>query len=273
MATNTSPDSNTISTPSGLCLDGLTVTIGGPPLFHNLSHQFTGGQWTCLLGRSGVGKSMLLRAMMGLLDGPVNDHGAQNVSVEGTILTDTGATLDHNVAYMAQQDLLMPWLSVRENVLLGSRLRQDHHPDTDRADELLAKTGLLSRSGDLPAQLSGGMRQRVALARTLFEDKPFVLMDEPFSALDAITRLHAQDLAAELLVGRTVVMVTHDPLEAIRLAHNIHIVSGAPATLGEAIVPGGTAPRAVDNDAVLRLQGELLNALGGNAHGIDTGGL
>ena len=87
------------------------------------------------------------------------------------------------------------------------------------------------------------MRQRAALARTLCEDRPVVLMDEPFAHLDAVTRLELQDLAARLLAGRTVVLVTHDPLEALRLGHQVRVVSGAPFTVGPPIEPPGPVPR------------------------------
>src|SRR5207248_29088 len=107
-------------------------------------------------------------------------------------------------------DLLLPWLSAQGNVLLGHRLRGVKRAERqvlrERAAELLARVGLAGREHDLPATLSGGMRQRVALARTLMEDRPVVLMDEPFSALDAITRFRLQDLAAEMLAGRTVLL-------------------------------------------------------------------
>ncbi len=86
----------------------------------------------------------------------------------------------------------------------------------------------------MPDALSGGMRQRVALARTLMEDRPVLMMDEPFSALDAITRVRLQSLAARLLAGRTVLLVTHDPLEAIRLGHRIHVLAG-----GRIVAEGG----------------------------------
>ncbi len=245
-----------------ICLDGLSVMVDGVPLIHKLNHRFTSGQWHCLLGISGVGKSMLLRAILGLL----SDTVTGDIHVEGSIATSAGSSLQGRVAYMAQQDLLLPWLSVHENVVVGGKLRNCSPPGTDRADQLLQATGLRERADDLPAQLSGGMRQRVALARTLWEDKPIILMDEPFSALDAISRLHAQDLASRLLVGRTVIMVTHDPLEAIRLADHIYILSGRPAVLGNPISPAGTAPRAVDNTDVLTLQGQLLSQLGEVPH-------
>ncbi len=256
------PGSSAIQSPLDICLAGLSVRIGDVPLFDNLSHCFPCAQWSCLLGTSGVGKSMLLRAVLGLLEAPA----LKNVTVTGSIGSSEGRPITNQIAYMAQQDLLLPWLSVRENVVIGGRLRKDQPINMDHADELLHLTGLQSRANDLPAQLSGGMRQRVALARTLWEDKPIVLMDEPFSALDAISRLHAQDLAFRLLAGRTVLMVTHDPLEAIRLAHNITILSGHPATLSPSLSPPGTAPRAADDASVLNLQGQLLNQLSGAPH-------
>ena len=89
------------------------------------------------------------------------------------------------------------------------------------------------------------MRQRVALARTLMEDRPIVLMDEPFSALDAITRHRLQDLAAELLVGRTVLLVTHNPLEALRLGHRVYVLGGRPASAARAAPAAGRARRAM----------------------------
>jgi putative hydroxymethylpyrimidine transport system ATP-binding protein len=105
------------------------------------------------------------------------------------------------------------------------------------------------------------MRQRVAVARTLMEDRPVLLMDEPFSSLDAITRLRLQTLAAELLCDRTVLLVTHDPLEALRLGHRIHVLAGSPAQLDIALEPPGKPPRAIDDPAILAMQGDLLRRL------------
>jgi putative hydroxymethylpyrimidine transport system ATP-binding protein len=113
----------------------------------------------------------------------------------------------------------------------------------------------------LPATLSGGQRQRVALARTLMEDRPAVLMDEPFSSLDAITRTRLQDLAATLLYGKTVLLVTHDPLEALRLGDLVYVMAGRPATVEPPLRPGGEPPRAVDDPGLLELQAALLARL------------
>ena len=130
-----------------------------------------------------------------------------------------------------------------------------------RSRALLADVGLGDRLGDRPEALSAGMRQRAALARTLCEDRPVVLMDEPFGHLDAVTRLELQDLAARLLTGRTVVLVTHDPLEALRLGHHVRVLSGAPFAVSPPIEPPGPVPRDASDPALLSLQGQLIAQL------------
>jgi len=105
------------------------------------------------------------------------------------------------------------------------------------------------------------MRQRVAIARALFEDRPIVLMDEPFSGLDMVTRARIQALAATLLAGRTVLMITHDPLEACRLGEHLVVMSGAPAVLGPPIHVRGATPRALDDPELLATQGRLMRQL------------
>lgn len=162
------------------------------------------------------------------------------------------------VALMAQDDLLLPWLSTLDNVLIGARLRGEI-PDRDRAHEGLARVGLSEHTGKKPAALSGGQRQRVALARTLMEDRPLVLLDEPFSALDALTRSQMQELTARVLVGRTVLLVTHDPAEAARLGQTILIMTHT--GLREVAAPPGPIPRPVDDFPVLQAQAALLNEL------------
>jgi len=245
-------DANPVSL--SVSIEDARLVYGGHPLFDGVAVTLAGGQWTCLLGPSGIGKSSLLRLILGLEAG----NGAG-----GTVTCSDGRPLSGRVAYMAQRDLLFPWLSVLDNVTLGCRLRRDPGPSSnrERAMVLLNSIGLAANGADLPDSLSGGMRQRAALARTLMEDRPVVLMDEPFSAVDAITRVRLQNLAARLLGGRTVLLVTHDPLEALRLGHHIHVMSGRPAILGDALEPPGTPPRDVDDPCILELQGDLLRRL------------
>ena len=111
-----------------------------------------------------------------------------------------------------------------ENVVLGAKLRGSQ-PDTAMANDLLERVGLAAHRDTKPSELSGGMRQRTALARTLMEGRPVALLDEPFSALDASTRADMQELSAQMLQGKTVLIVTHDPAEAVRLGHQIVVLT------------------------------------------------
>jgi len=242
--------------PPDIHVIGATLRLKGVVLFDGLDLHLPAGSWTCLLGPSGSGKTTLLRLIAGLtpFEPPTR------------ITARDGRPLADRVAWMGQQDLLLPWLTALENVTLGSRLRGER-PDTVRAAHLLARVGLAGREHDRPAVLSGGMRQRVALARTLMEDRALVLMDEPFSALDAVTRLNLQDMAAELLRERTVLLVTHDPLEALRLGHRIFVLAERPARLSAALEPSGIPPRRVDSPDILSLQGELLRRLAADNRG------
>ncbi|UFM65891.1 ATP-binding cassette domain-containing protein [Paracoccus sp. MA] len=249
--------------------------VGEAPLFAPVELRLEGAGWTCLLGPSGVGKSTILRLIAGL------ETGAR---FQGEV------TRDQPVALMAQDPGLIPWLDVTGNVTLGARLRgglqgsflskypggrrsgpvkgplrRGAEPPADpaaRAASLIEAVGLTDRAHHLPANLSGGQRQRVALARTLFEDRPLVLLDEPFSALDARTRAQMQDLAARLLEGRTVLLVTHDPAEAARLGDRILLLREQ--GLSEWPVPAPrpkAAARPYDAPEVLALQAELMRGM------------
>ena len=220
-----------------------SAVIDRTPIFSDLDLSLKPNSWTCLLGASGVGKSTVLHLFAGL---------AESVSFNGD-LSDPG-----RVAMMAQQDLLMPWLSVLDNVLLGARLRGER-PDRTLAHDRLAQVGLVDHADKLPPTLSGGQRQRVALARTLMENCAVVLLDEPFSALDALTRAQMQELTAELLRECTVLLVTHDPNEAARLGQKILIMT--PSGLVEIAAPTTPIPREINAADVLRAQSDLFNQL------------
>ncbi len=236
--------------PLAVSLRAARLVYSGLTLFAGLDLELAGGGFTCLLGPSGIGKSSLLRLLAGLTP----------PGVSGELRGGDGLPLTGRVAYMAQQDLLLPWLNVLDNVTLGSRLRGER-PDRQRALELLARVGLADSALARPEALSGGMRQRAALARTLMEDRPMVLMDEPFSGLDALTRLRLQAMAVELLAGRTVLLVTHDPLEALRLGEHILVMNGRPATLQTLPDLPGAPPRDPGDPAVQAAYRAILRRL------------
>lgn len=241
-------------TPPAVSVHAARLEYGGTALFDALDFTLPAGRWTCLLGPSGVGKTTLLRLIAGL-ETPAGDT---------RITASDEKPLAGRVAWMGQQDLLLPWLSALDNALLGARLRGEGDPDGEHrsaAIELLIRAGLGSRLTARPSALSGGERQRVALVRTLMENRPVILMDEPFSALDSVTRWKLQDLAATLLAGRTVLLVTHDPREALRLGHAVYVMAGRPARLGEPLLPNGMPPRPLDDAGLLARESELIRRL------------
>jgi putative hydroxymethylpyrimidine transport system ATP-binding protein len=238
-------------------LQNVSFAYSNEVIFDALNFEVKSGQWTCLIGPSGCGKSTLLKLITGSL----------REGFTGEIHFSDGERFTGRPAWMAQKDLLLPWLPVIDNVCLGARLRDELSVATrEKATSLLQDAGLGGYSNSLPAELSGGMRQRVALLRTLMEERSVILMDEPFSALDALTRLKLQDLAAKMVKGATVLMVTHDPLEALRLGHRIYVMSGRPAQLSQPLTPSGSPPRNPGDPAIIALQGELLDRLAQTSH-------
>ncbi len=226
-----------------------SAAIAEKPLFHDLDITLKAGEWCCLLGPSGIGKSSLLYLIADL---------TEHLKFNGEITASDHQPLAGRISYMAQTDLLLPWLSILENTLLGSRLRRENTPK-EKAVALLEKLGLGTQMYAYPSQLSGGQRQRVALARTLMEEREVILLDEPFSALDAGTRAQMQELSAAWLSGRTVLHVTHDPAEAARLGEQILLLDAE--GLRQIAPPSAAIPRPVDDPQTLSCQGELLRHL------------
>lgn len=229
----------------------LSLQFGEQSIFHQFHFSLPDGCFTSLLGASGVGKSTLLRIIAGL---------------ETNFMGKLCLAPDTTLAYMAQQDALYPWLSVLDNVQLSAHLSGKRSAQTQRrALDLLAKVKMSEHLHKKPYELSGGQRQRVALARTLMSDADLVLMDEPFSALDAVTRHELQALAYELLYGKTVLLITHDPQEAIRLSDDIYVLKYQPATIATKISPRTRPIRALDDDNFGQLHAQLLHELSGGA--------
>lgn len=244
------PTSKTTCPAPEIVIDRLSLEFDGKPLFRDISLRLPAGQTTCILGPSGCGKSTLLKLIAGAVTLPY--QGQIRFAPDNS----------HGVAWMGQNDLLLPWLPLVENVLLGARLRNQLTPVLrEHALSLIEDAGLGGYEQTLPATLSGGMRQRAALLRTLMEARPVLLMDEPFSALDALTRFRLQNLASRMTDDATVVLVTHDPLEALRLADRIVVLASTPAQVTEVFDPGGTPPRNPDDPVITAHFAQLLALL------------
>jgi NitT/TauT family transport system ATP-binding protein len=191
----------------------------------DISLSIDAGEFVAIVGPSGCGKSTLLSLISGLLQ-----------PTSGSVLLDSTSIQEpaRKVGYMLQEDYLFEWRTILDNVLLGSEIRRmDPMSARARAIELLTRYGLGSFLNCLPRQLSGGMRQRAALARTLVTEPDVVLLDEPFAALDSQTRIALADEMAGVLrsAGKTVVLVTHDIAEAITMAERVIVMSRRPGRI------------------------------------------
>lgn len=188
----------------------------------DISLSIRPGEFVAIIGPSGSGKSTLLSLIAGILK-----------PTEGSVLVDgipvTGPS--RKIGYMLQQDYLFEWRTILENTVLGAEIQGvPMQQARDRATQLLTRYGLGQFLHHRPRQLSGGMRQRVALARTLCTGPDIVLLDEPFSALDSQTRIALADEVAEILrrEGKTAILVTHDIGEAVSMAERVFVLSRRP---------------------------------------------
>jgi ABC-type nitrate/sulfonate/bicarbonate transport system ATPase subunit len=199
------------------------------------------GRFVSLIGPSGCGKSTIFNIIAGLLEPTAGQVMIDGVDATGTI---------GRVGYMLQKDLLLPWRSVLDNVILGMEIQGVPLREArERALPLLRRYGLSGFEHLYPNALSGGMRQRAALLRTLLFDTDVILLDEPFGALDAQTKLQMQEWLLQLWsdFGKTVVFITHDVEEAIYLSDEVHVMATRPGRIIEAIaVPlGRPRPRTI----------------------------
>ncbi len=193
---------------------------GWPPVVRGIDWQVQEGEFHCLVGRSGCGKTTLLKLAAGLLH-----PGAGEIRLRGRELLAPGPDL----GFVFQSPTLLEWHSVLDNVLLPVSLQ--HRPsavEIDKARQLLAQLGLIDRARHHPRQLSGGQQSRVALARALILEPALLLLDEPFAALDAITREELQDDLLQMCRDRrtTVLFVTHDIAESVYLADRVAVMEG-----------------------------------------------
>lgn len=232
-------------------LRGLSVRLGGHRVLRDVNFEAGSGEFIAVVGPSGVGKSTLLRVIARLVEPEAGD----------VMVRAAGGGQPARTAIVFQEPRLLPWLRVVDNVAIVAPADSDR---LGRAREALAAVGLAGWERAWPRQLSGGMAQRAALARALVTEPHVLLLDEPFSAVDALTRMRLQEHVLGLWAGRgfTAVLVTHDVDEAVYLADRVYVLSGRPATVAAEIRVSVPRPRARDDPALGRLRQQVLAALG-----------
>ncbi|GAC1424033.1 MAG: hypothetical protein PVS3B3_25700 [Ktedonobacteraceae bacterium] len=250
-------------------MDALKLSVQGVTKMYRDGHKtvealtpidltVTDGEFVTLIGPSGCGKSTLFNIIAGV-DEPTNGIVAIDGNAESKRVGLSG--------YMPQQPLLLPWRTVEENVLLGLDVRRVPRKQAQHdAFELLKRFGLSDFAQNYPATLSGGMRQRVALLRTVLFNPAFLLLDEPFGALDALTRLSLQMWLLDLWqsLHASVLFITHDVREALLLSDRIYVLSARPARILRVVEVDLPRPRRQEHlalEAAVRLEQELLALL------------
>ena len=211
-----------------VCLSYHTLSGETPALSH-ISFDLMPGEFLSVVGPSGCGKSTLLNLIAGLIEPECG-----SIILDGKAVCGNSST----VGYMLQKDHLLEWRSIYKNILLGLEIRGQLTPDKlAHAEELLHTYGLDRFRNSRPSQLSGGMRQRAALIRTLVLEPELLLLDEPFSALDYQTRLNVSDDIGKILKSssKPAILVTHDISEAISMADRVLVLSARPATVQKVV--------------------------------------
>jgi ABC-type nitrate/sulfonate/bicarbonate transport system ATPase subunit len=239
------PDTEPLDVQEGVVLAGVRKAYGPVVALDGVDLRAAPGEVVAVVGPSGCGKSTLLELVCGLAE------------------ADAGTVSAPPAALMPQRDALLPWLSALDNAALARRVAGDSRAAARaRAHEHFAAFGLEGFEGARPSELSGGMRQRVAFLRTLLAGRPVLCLDEPFAALDALTRGQAQGWLGDALARepRTVLLVTHDAEEAVLLADRVVVMSARPGRVVEIIDVALPRPRARAD--VARLRERALAALG-----------
>lgn len=212
-----------------LHIEGLSAAFDGQPILSDVSFDVEEGAFVSILGPSGCGKSTILNILAGVVT-----PQSGTITIDGQPLRQPG----EHFAYMPQEDLLLPWKTIMDNVCLYGTIHKQKAQAREKAQALFPVFGLQGYEQAYPDELSGGMRQRAAFLRTALCHADILLLDEPFGALDVITRSDMQDWLATMRsqLGKTTLLVTHDIDEAIYLSDKILILNGRPASIKQEIV-------------------------------------
>jgi len=245
-----------------ICLQNVGVTFeyrrSTVEAVRDLSMEVREGEFVCVLGPSGCGKSTILTAIAGIR--PIS---AGSLTVNGTVISRPGA--DRGMVF--QQHALLPWRTIQENIEFGLRMRgMPREQRVSVVREIIQHIGLTGFEHHFPGQLSGGMQQRVELARVLVNKPSVLLMDEPFGALDAQTRMQMQELLLSIWdeFRMTTVFVTHDVDEAILLGDRIVVMSNRPASIKAEVIVPLQRPRCADttvSSEFVKLKRECMSLL------------
>ncbi|MFP3322523.1 ABC transporter ATP-binding protein [Planococcus sp. SIMBA_160] len=232
-----------------LVLEQVSRTFGGKQVIRNVSLTAEPGEIIGLLGTSGCGKSTLLRAISGL-----DTEYSGTVSING----DTAKQVHKATGFIFQEPRLLPWLTVLENVRFGLEGKKEDKNAIAR--KYLKSVGLAESEALYPRELSGGMAQRVAIARALVTSPEILLLDEPFSALDAFTKMQLQDLLLEVWkeFRTTIVLVTHDIDEALYLCDRVLMLRGAPGEISRELAVNQQGPRLRGSEELTKAKAEIL---------------
>ena len=250
----------TVTTSTALSVRGVSHSYGDRRALANVDLEVPSRSFVTLVGPSGCGKSTLLRVLAGLL---IPSRG------EATVGGDDVVGRPGSVAFMPQRDLLLPWRRALGNAVLGAEVSGvDEDVAAQRARELFPPFGLAGFEEYWPSQLSGGMRQRLALLRTFLIDRAVLLLDEPFGALDAITRQDMHVWLQDVWQSdrRTVLLVTHDVEEALVLSDAVLVMSPRPGQIVQRLavdLPRPRTPSILTTPDFNRLKADLLTALHG----------
>ena len=220
--------------------------------FKNINLETKQGEIVGVLGTSGCGKSTLLRVLAGL-----DSEYTGTVKISGDIIK----SVHEKVGVIFQESRLMPWLTVLENISFG--LKNDSKKKNEKAQEYVKLVGLQGFENHYPKDISGGMAQRVSIARALITAPQVLLLDEPFSALDAFTKMQLQDLLLTIWekYKSTMIVVTHDIDEALYLCDRIVILKGQPGEIYQTIQIDDPKPRSRGDIKLAQLKAEILSLL------------
>lgn len=249
--------------PPGACtqremkLEAISIykKMRGLSVLRDITVRLGKGEFVSIVGPSGCGKTTFFNILTGLVP-----YDSGKILYEGKVVPN----LRGFVAYMQQKDLLLPWRTLLRNILIGPEIQGALDREVlEESKKLLSFFKLDGFTDNFPSELSGGMRQRAALARTLLFGKDLLLLDEPLSALDAITRRQLQNylLALSTRFGKSVLMITHDVEEALLLSDRIYIFSSLPATVKREIRVDLAKPRSISDPEFVNLKKEILSKL------------